>query len=429
MRVAIGMKSNFAFDRLITTFSKQEKFSKIQAYEVNIQTIHKLDDAIEFYKPELIILDSMLSDINNMVLFVKSNQIGLLHFESDIEGLLNDLAAYLPGEEQNEDSLEPQSENHQVAKELPPLTQTVYKEKIIEKEIIKTSYTAIPNKIIVVASMWNGAGSTTFSVNLARAIAERGVKVSYVEFPLSKPYMFDYLHIPRKEVERKRDYINPFKELNNNKFWKRNEVWTEEGIDWYVQDTREEPVESLSYESFMRFLYKVNTTITIIDVSANLHKQEVRELLHYADEILICVEPDPIKIDWLSTINNQGKDAALQRIEKQNIDYLNMIEGVEGVSYQFVNMKFSKRIDVVSWLKCLEKKPICFFPSYHYDDMIKAVWDSAFLYDSDDLKDDLDKVLKPVITRVLPRQFYDLPRDKKSILGSLFKGLKKESKS
>lgn len=404
------MKSNFAYQRLLTTFNKKEEYKGIETYSRNIQSLDVLEDVITFWQPELFILDTKLSDIAKMSAMVENHFIPVIYFDSDFEEVLNQVNHYFKHENDNEDD-ETRKQIEYVAVDAPKEKEIIYKERVIEKEVVKTSYTSVPNKIIVIGSLWHGAGATTLAMNLARAIAERGLVVSYVEYPTLKPYMFDFLSIPMKEEEQNTKYIDYARNiLERGRVLKKNFYWHDNGVNWYVIDSRYEPIDTFSYDDMLKFVYSINSTITIIDVSSKL--SDVQDFLHHADEIFVCIEPDPVKFDWTSTVEREGKRSSLQRKEKVIIDFLNDIEKSEGISYQFVNMKYSKKIDVKTWAECLaNKKAITSIPSISYDDLIECVWKSQILYDRDGYRELLEKHLKPIISKILPREFYDIKRE------------------
>lgn len=407
MKIAISLKSNFAFERLEVAFIQFKELREVERHKKNLQTVDDLDDCLEFFQPDLLILDTKLPNINEMSGFAKERNTSIVYFQADVDSTMQEVIEFFSLNEVEEEDV--QQKNIEYIPQLKPKTEVVFKDRVVEKEIIKTSYTSIPSKLIVVASMWQGAGSTTLATNLARAIANRGIKVSYVEFPLSKPYMFDYLQIPKQELEREQTYFDFSKELKDKKLIRRKvEAWNQFDVDWYVTDTRNEPITKFSYEELIKLIYSINSTITIVDVAANLHHESVQNFLHHADDIFICIEPDPIKIDWLASININGTESTQQRQEKKIIDYLNEIQEVENVAYQFVNMKYTKKIDNKTWLECLDKKPLTYVPVIDYHDYISSVWNSNFVYDSIEYQEVLEKAFKPLIVKMLPRKFVEL---------------------
>ncbi|MBL5768663.1 hypothetical protein [Heyndrickxia sporothermodurans] len=425
MKIAIGMKSNFAFERFVTTLLKSDFYQNIQLYEENVQEINLLEDVIEFWNPELIILDSKLPSFDDLDILANQKEIEVVYFNADMEEVLN----YVKGIFQENDEIEePQKkEIHYVTDEVKK--EIVFKDRVIEKEIIKTAYTSIPNKLIVVGSMWQGAGSTTLATNLSRAFAIRGMNVAYVEFPSSKPYMFDYLSIHAKEEQEERKYIDYANLIRKGRVInKRNGGWREYDIDWFINDSRYEPIENFTYEEMLKYVYSINSTITIVDLSSNLHLPDVQKFLHHADDIYICVDPDPVKVDWLASITNEQGETKKQRKEKLVIDYLNSIEEKEGISYKFVNMKYTKSIDNQSLWTSLGKKPTAFFPIVDYEVLINLVWKSEFLYDLSNYQDLIEKSLKPIIVQNVPRQYYEINKNKNKNIKGILKAFKKGEK-
>src|SRR5690606_35864917 len=134
----------------------------------------------------------------------------------------------------------------------------------------------------------------------------------------------------------------------------------------------------------LKLIHSINSVVTIVDVSSNLNNPNVQDLLHFADEIFICVEPDPVKIDWLSTVTVEGKKASHQRIENEIMELLKELEEKEGIEYQFITTKFTNVINFKEWEQCLEKEPLCYFPSFPYEVLIRNVWDSKILYDNEE---------------------------------------------
>lgn len=422
MKIGIALKSNFAFERLNVEFLQYDELREVERYTKNIQTIDDLDDAIEFFKLDVVVLDMKLNQINDMSGYAKEKNVHVIYFKTDAASVMQEVIDFFNLGEQ-EDVPEKKEIDYVSRKKQ---TEIVYKDRVVEKEVIKTSYTSIPSKLIVVASMWPGAGSTTLAVNLARAIASRGVSVAYVEHPASKPYLFDYLKIPGKESQREISYEDFFRKINEKKIVRTKEaVWNEYGIDWYVPDTRLKPISGFSYEDMIRLSYSVNSTITIVDISSELKNEDVQKFLHHADEIYLCVEPDIVKIDWLATIHENGQEVKEQREEKQVIDYLNKIESLEGIVYQYVNMKYTKKIDNKTWLQCLEKKPLAFVPVIPYEDCLSSVWDSKFLYDSETYHQSIEKAIKPLLVRILPRQFVEKKDGNKGTIKNLLSKFKK----
>jgi len=419
MKIALSMKSNFAYDRLVRDLTQ---------YEIHpqLKTLEEVREVIQYWQPDVMVLDKHLAYFEEAQKILLRFNIYILTFDSDFETAIEDLhthaAFFTDTDEQQEKYIPDQSKYKKQLKKKPereePKQKVIIKKEYVEKEVEKLSFTGIPSNLIVVGSMWAGSGSTTLAINLARAIAKRQLQVSYIEFPTLKPYMFDYLSIDSHETE-KRTYVDHFHLLNKKGVIGRDRIWMNSGIQWFVNDSRLVPVHSFKYEQMMKVLYSIKTPITIVDISTHWENPEIQDFLHQADEVFVCVEPDPIKIDWLSLISDHGKRTDYQRPEYETISFLKELEKDEGISFQYITMKHTKGIDQKEWLGCLEKEPLTTIPYIPYEDAIAAVWNSRFLYDEESYFQIFETAFKPIIKRVLPIQFRQINKQDKKPLQKL----------
>lgn len=282
----------------------------------------------------------------------------------------------------------------------------------------QVAYRPTPNRIIAIGSMWQGAGSTTIAMNLARALSVRGLNVAFMEFPLSKPYMFDYLAIHSNEKLQGIEYVDYARRIHDGKSIRKKEsVWNAFGVDWFVNDSRHAPLKNFTCDDMLKYIYSINSSVTVVDLSSNLGNLEVQQFLHHVDNIYICMDSDPIKIDWLSSIPNSSESE--QREEKKIFDYLCKLEN-EGINYNFVSMKHTKVIDNKYIWENLGKQSVSLFPIVNLELLVKLAWNSKFLYDESEYQEKLEEVLKPIIVESIPKEYHELKRAKKGLLKSLF---------
>lgn len=412
MKVAFCLESKFLFNRFVRELSSN---SNIELEEKNLQTLHLVRNAIEFWEIKLFIIDPKLAEIRKEI-ENQSNDIQFIlynSFDETLEAILDRVVSYkrktieLDFRVQSETDMNPSlhkslaNDNEQI--------KTV--EKIIEKEV--TKYRDLERKVILVSSLWDGAGSTTFAINLARAIAERGVSVAYIEHPLASPYMFDYLSIPMKE--RQKEYSDYVRSDH------LKEPWHEKGIDWYVIDTRQPLIHQFPHEELMKLLYKIKTTIVLIDVSATLNNKEIQKLAHDVDYNIVCIEPDVVKLDRMSEI-----DSSEQRKEKQSIDFLEKLTE-KNPNYMYVNSKGAGIEDQT--INEMLGKPIgAKLPLIDYRILMQCVWNSTFPYDQRQLKMSLEKGFKPIIADILPKELQILRHGEKKFIKNKFFNRKGEAK-
>ncbi|MBL5801562.1 hypothetical protein HV436_19500 [Bacillus sporothermodurans] len=91
-------------------------------------------------------------------------------------------------------------------------------------------------------------------------------------------------------------------------------------------------------------------------------------------------------------------------------------------------MKYTKSIDNQSLWTSLGKKPTAFFPIVDYEVLINLVWKSEFLYDLSNYQDLIEKSLKPIIVQNVPRQYYEINKNKNKNIKGILKAFKKGEK-
>lgn len=409
MKILIYMKSRFAYDRLKNELDDHDVYQYVESFE-------EIQEALTYWNPEVSVLDQQCPYYNETKELLYRFSVDVIDFQSDFESVLDDIKTFSLFHEEkdtgeNEKYIPDQSDykaqvNQEVNKKKEQQVKIEIRKEIIEKEVERLKYATIPSKLIVVGSMWNGAGSTTFSMNLARAIAKRSVYVSYVEYPTIKPYVFDYLNVNEKEQEQDFPFPDLAREMNDKGFIPPGRGWNYEGIQWVINDTRYPTIEGWNYEKMIKLIYSIrNTPITIVDISNNWLDPDIKDFLHHADAIYVCVEPDPIKIDWLSTIYGVDKKTEHQREEHKILVHLKNIQKSENIHYHYVTLRMNEKVDRDTWEACLEKKPISYLPNIPYEDAIQKAWESRFLYDDDRFQPLFEKAFRPIIEDTLPISF------------------------
>lgn len=428
MKVALAMKSNFAYERLS---------SDLRKYEVShLVSIEDIQDSIQYFQPDLVVLDKDFPDFEESERILLRFNIHLIHFESDFDEVVKEVHTqsvfYTDAEEEEGKKYVPDHSKYleqlqQKVNKEPEKQKVVYKEKIVEKEIEKLAYTSIPPKLIVIGSLWTGAGSTTVATNLARSISNRGLRVSVVEHPLNKAYLFDYLDIHNKEdPEKGRIYFDHAQIIKNEGVVSRDRNWLEQGISWYVNDSRFPPVDSFSYEDMLKLIYSISSPIKIVDISNMWNQASVQDFMHHADEVFVCIQPDPIKIDSLAKISIDGQETTYQRPEYRTLSFLKELEDREGVGFQYITTHMNSVISSKKWSNdYLLRDSLSSIDFIPYQDLSEKVWESTFLYDDDRYREFFESSFQPLLKRILPVEFQRLhvesQNDKKGVKSLLRK--------
>lgn len=390
-----------AYDFLHKKITASDYFEGVEIQKRNVETIADLEDAIDFYNADLYILDANVEGFEELLQQLKSRD---LPFEV-ISGEVREIIPLL------EEKYGQVKEEKPIYYEREQVEQVIIQEKIIEKEIFVTNYQAIPSKVVVVGSLYRGAGSTVLATNMARMIAKRGVDVAYVEHPSIQPYMFDYLQIHANEEIKYHDIAREVKE--HGVVYSKGETYKRGGVKWHVIDSRKPSLKEFSYENLMTLSYAIQSTVIIIDISDQWLDEGIKKFLYMADSILLCIEPDPIKND-LSLISREEENTK----EKNIMDFLNQTEQLN--HYQYVLMKNVEGIDSKLIKGMLHKRPVATMPYLDYEDIKKALFKSELLYDTEDYNLYFEKNLIQVLTQFVPKDFLNL-EDKKKFLGKFFR--------
>lgn len=285
--------------------------------------------------------------------------------------------------------------------------QTVFKEKFQEKEIIRNIYQTIPSKVVVVGSLYQGAGSTILATNLARMVAKRGIDVAYVEHPMIKPYMYDYLQIHTKTEQV---YVDISREIYEEGTLKsKKDIWRDREVKWHVIDSRKEQLPGFSYENLLVLSHSMAAGVLIIDISDKWLDPEIQKFLYIADSILLCIEPDPIKFE--RTISSVPKDENI-------LHFLNSDDRLD--HYDVVLMKDNKNIDNRVIKQMLDEEPQVRVPFIPYEKVMNALFNMKLLYDFEDNGSIFEKSLLPIIKDLVPDEVVHLPGEKKGFMKSLF---------
>lgn len=403
MKISLSVRSDVAFNLLTRLLEREEMLPDVQFYQRNSSTLRDLEDAIEFYRADLYIVDLQLMDADVLVDVLSKGNHEYLVIENDVKAVMPQII-----EKFGVQPVVP--ELKEIHYEREEKERIVIKEKVIEKEVIRMTYQALPSKVVIVGSLSRGAGSTILATNLARMTAKRGIDVAYIEHPLIRPYMFDYLQIHLQEqMDNGQPYIDIGNEIQQEGIARtKSNTFARDGIKWHVNDSRIPQVPSFSYENMLVLTHAVQANVLIIDISDRWLDPEIQKFLYLADTILMCVEPDPIKYEW----SLYGNGASKQR-EGKAMDWL--LEQKLN-NFELVLMKNVKGIDIKMLKSIMHKKPIVSLPYIPYQDIQQALFQSKLIYDYKEHDRAFEESLIPVIAKFLPKDFVEIKNRDKGFL-------------
>lgn len=404
MKIVLSVRSDVAYQLLTKLIQRDSRIPEVEFQKRNAQSLRDLEDAVEFYRADLYIVDMQLEESDVLVEYLKQMNAAFLVIEHDVKEIIPKLI----------DEYGIQEPVQEIHYEREERERVVIQEKIIEKEIIRTAYQAIPSSVVVVGSLYKGAGSTILATNMARMIAERGVDVAYIEHPLIRPYMFDYLQIHNKEQNK------PYVDLGNQIHLEgiargKNSTFIEGGVKWHVNDSRIPNVSSFSYENMLTLSHAVQASVLIVDISDRWLDPEIQKYLYSADTILMCVEPDPVKYEW-----SLYSDGEYMQRERKAMEWL--LNESDLKSFEMILMKNVKGIDIKGLKSIMHKKPLVTIPYISYEEVQGSLFKGKLLYDHNGNSETFEKTLIPVLAKFLPKDFLEKKnQNKKSLIGFPFR--------
>lgn len=401
MKIVLSVRSDVAYQLLTKLIIREPSLPEIEFQKRNASTVRDLEDAIEFFNADIYIVDRQLEEAESLIDILKSNGHTFYVIEDDVKAIIPILK-----EEYGEEV-----ENKEIHYEKEEKQRVVVQEKIIEKEVIRTAYQAIPSKVVVVGSLYRGAGSTLLASNMARMVANRGIDVAYVEHPLIKPYMYDYFQIHR---HTDKPYVDITREIHSEGIARsKRDSWNKADVKWHVIDSRLPSLSSFSYENLLVLSHTIQANVLIIDISDRWLDPEIQKFLSLADNIVMCVEPDPIKYDWSLIQTNDYKPR-----ERRIMDYL---KEREFNKLDMVLMKNVKGIDIKLVKEMLHKKPVATLPYIPYQEIQKSLFKSELLYDREQYSEPFEDNLIPLISKFVPKDFIKIENGKKNIFQKMLK--------
>lgn len=406
MKFVLSVRSDIAYQLLTKLIEREPSLPDVEFQQRNAITLRDLEDAIDFYNADVYIVDMQLEEAETLIELLKLSNCNYVVIQDDVKAVLPILVERFGVVEEKEEIYYERDEKEQV----------IVKEKIIEKEVIRTAYQAIPSKVVVVGSLYHGAGSTILSTNIARMVAKRGIDVSYVEHPMINPYMFDYLQMHKYEDKPYTDISREIKEEGIART--KKESWIKFGVKWHVIDSRKPSLDSFSYENLLVLSHAVQSNVLVIDISNRWLDPEVQKFLFLADSIILCVEPDPIKYDRALFQSGEYKPR-----EHLILDFL--MERKELNHFEIVLMKDVQGIDIKMVKEMLHKKPVAKIPYIPYEDIQSALFKSKLLYDFDDNDFYFEENLLSTLVKFVPKDYIPLQKNEKNVLKKLLKLVKK----
>lgn len=263
----------------------------------------------------------------------------------------------------------------------------------------------VNSKNIGVANLSQGAGASFFCMNFAKALSEF-MKVSVIEMPLLKPYMYYYLGLNALCAEELVDFTSYAHLINENKALKNNYYVHSRNNDiyWIISDASKYQIDDWDFTRMMRLLYIPKpSSMNIVDLGDKLFDSSISSIIEQFYMIIVIIDPMIPNVlnsfEYLEKIKNLGEEKAI------NIKYV-------------VN-KYSKGINSNDLIDFLDIKPSIYLPCINSKNIYKAVYDADIPYNNIEVKTELFPEFNKLLKMIVPKEIYEQKSNK-----NIFKKLK-----
>lgn len=403
MKVSAIVKSETLFTLLKRKIETIKNLPEIELLQSN--SFQDFEDQIEFIKPEFYIVHHDMESSGEYINILEEKGKDYFLFKHNLEDLALYMIERYAIEEAPIDELQEEL-NVNVEKE-----KKEFQQRVIQKEKIERRYETIPFQIIIVGSLFRSSGSTILASNLARMVGERELSVAYVEHPLIKPIMYDYLQIHTITDE----YSDLSRKITMDDMTSLKEpAYKQDGVNWHVIDSTKPTLNEFEYHNLLMLTHATDSNIVILDISDRWRDPDVQKLMRMAHLVLMTVEPDPIKLEY-ATLNYQeyGKD-----VPTNEYQVIKRLKEQVGNRFELVLMKDFKGKDIRALNEIYEqiKRPIASVPYFEYPVYHQALQQSKVLYDlNETIKSEIETNLLSVLSRFLPKDLVELPSKRKTL--------------
>lgn len=288
--------------------------------------------------------------------------------------------------------------------EVPVVVEKVV-EVPVEKHIKVQQLRAMSKKLIVIGSLYSGAGSSFVNVALAKVLDSIRVDTTVMEYPAVEPYLHMSLdgtkHLPR-------DYTYIFPQIMQGQDTKKRTVeWRDGLITWMPSDPANGKLTEWTSEHMTKCLYAMNNAVTILDISTAWADPALHDVILQADHVLIVAGPEPARL-----LSSQAK--MIKNFLKKHENYSKM-----KVIANFV--PDSPNPKTQEWIRSLPAQTVVRVPGLPSADVIDASWRGGTVFDDDkELISKFTDVFFPLIRQIVPKDYLlENPKSK-----SIFRGIR-----
>lgn len=216
--------------------------------------------------------------------------------------------------------------------------------RVIEKIVPVYQQFIVKPKLIVFASAFEGAGSSSIAKMFTEYLATLNLHVGVVESPYSTPYWFEAIN---GEIRVKDDWKSWFSSINTEQTVCKGSEIEVDNVTYIIKH----PKDRLEKWELLKTAYLVGYArqipILVYDMSHNLDHEHERIILKQADHVFLTTTYDPVRvnrtIDTYNDFRNQVPSEKLSliinysttKLRKKHEGELGNSYKVEGEIHQF----------------------------------------------------------------------------------------------
>lgn len=278
----------------------------------------------------------------------------------------------------------------------------------------KHTFSVLPNKTIVIGSLYPGAGSTFVTTSIARMLHSLGIPNVVIESPVNTPELYSMLYgdkyAPKTNSDRPEYPFLDDQIINQGRMTHSDVQWKSGYTTWFPANPLGLNKNKWTYEHTYKMLLSVKCPIILYDISHHWDHSSVQNICLDADEILFVSDTFPSKLDGTDTSVNSKTLFELNKLGKS----------VNIVANRDINTDF--RDQRKEWIHSLPIMPICTHPYIPYQDVIEAMWDGKVIQDDPVIISNLIPLLYPLLFKIVPSSFplQPFPKKKKNFFKNIF---------
>lgn len=252
----------------------------------------------------------------------------------------------------------------------------------VDSQLKEGRRSVIAPQLIIIGSLYPGAGSTFAGISLARVLHSYNIRVAYVENPTNQPELYALL-FGDKFAPRKYQFIT--ERIARNESVDGLVPWSEGFTNWYPLSP-DGHHESWNVENSLTLLQSIREPIVIMDISGQWADRHVQELCQNANRIIAVTDTSPSKV----------YQPASQVVIRQLLSFKEQGRSIELIANKDIALKERKQ-----WLHSQFIRPLCTLPYIDYSQVIEAQWRGKLVHDLPHVLQHIRKAYQPLIASLI----------------------------